>query len=231
VNHTLHTDLLHFPVPTVDGKQYLMLVIDEFSRHVFPAKKSEAGAHLLRIMKRAYVLHTVRVKSLRSDNGGEFRNTVMNIAHNELGIDHEHVPPNCHQSNGLIEPLNRTIASIMRAVLTQAHIPPAMWGETALYAVHIYNLTPHSALLVRKESSAVPHSLYMQDSPERMARLYHQLVPFGILCNIVQTGNKPKQVKKLDPRSVPGLIAGMGPSTQQYRVMVMSDSVPYRVHM
>ncbi len=234
VNHTLHTDLLHFPVPTVDGKQYLMLVIDEFSRYVFPAllvKKSEAGAHLLRIMKRAYVLHTVRVKNLRSDNGGEFRNTVMNIAQNELGIAHEYVPPNCHQSNGLIERLNRTIASVMRAVLTQAHIPPALWGEAALYAVHIYNLTPHSALLDRKESSAVPHSLYMKDSPERMTRLYHQLVPFGILCNIVQTGDKPKQVKKLDSRSVPGIIVGMGPSTQQYRVMVLRDSAPYRVHI
>jgi hypothetical protein len=49
VNHTLHTDWLHFPVPTVDGKQYLMLVLDEFSRYVFPAllvRKSEAGAHL-----------------------------------------------------------------------------------------------------------------------------------------------------------------------------------------
>jgi hypothetical protein len=234
VNHTLHTDLLHFPVPTVDGKQCLMLVIDEFSRYVFPAlltKKSEAGAHLLRITKRAYVLHTVRVKNLHSDNGGEFRNAVMNVAHNELGIAHEYVPPNCHQRNGLIERLNRTIASIMRAVLTQAHIPPAMWGEAALYAVHIYNLTPHSALLDRKESSAVPHSLYMQDSPERMARLYHQLVPFGILCNIVQTGDNPKQVRKLDPRSVPGLITGMGPSTQQYRVMVMNDFVPYWVHI
>jgi hypothetical protein len=106
-----------------------------------------------------------------------------------------------------------------------------MWGEAALYAVHVYKLTPYSALLERKESSAVPHSLYMQDSPERMARLYHQLVPFGILCNIMQSGDKPKQVEKLYPRSVPGLIVSMGPSTQQYRVMVISDSVPYRVHI
>jgi hypothetical protein len=61
--HTLHTDVLHFPVRAVDGKQYLMLVMDEFTRYVFPAllvKKSEAGTHTLRIMKRAYVLHAVR---------------------------------------------------------------------------------------------------------------------------------------------------------------------------
>jgi hypothetical protein len=64
-----------------------------------------------------------------------------------------------------------------------------------------------------------------------MARLYHQLVPCGILGNIVQTGAKPQHVKKLDPWSVPGIIVGMGPSTQQYRVMVMQESVPYRVHI
>jgi hypothetical protein len=161
----------------------------------------------------------------------KFRNTVMNIAHNELGIAHEYVPRNCHQSNELIERLNRTIASTMRAVLTQTHILPAMWGEAALYAVHVYNLTPRSALHDRKESSAVPHSLFMKDSPERMARLYHQLIPFGILCNIVQTVDKPKQVKKLDPRSVPGIIVSMRPSTHQYRVKVVSDSGPYRVHI
>jgi hypothetical protein len=177
VNHTLRTDLLRFPKPTVERKRYLLLVIDQLSRYEFPAllpKKMKAGAHLLRIMKRAYVLHTARVKYLRSDNGGEFRKTVMSTAHNELGTAHKYGPPNCHQSNRLVERLNRTIASIMRAALTQAHIPPAMWGEAALYAVHVYNLTPHS-------SSAVPHSLYMKNRPERVAKLYHQLVPFGIL--------------------------------------------------
>jgi transposase InsO family protein len=224
VNHTLHADLLHFPACTPDGKRYLLVVVDEYTRYCFVALlalKSEAASHLLRIMKRAYVLHTVRVKNLRTDFGGEFKNTVMRIAKEKLGIADEHVPANCHESNGSVERLNLTLASTVRAVLTKAHLPITLWGEAALYAVHIYNLTPHSALLARNMSSAVPHKLYVQDSDERMERLYRQLVPFGVCCNIVQTGPKPQEVKKLDPRSVPGIIVGMGTSTKHYRVMIL----------
>jgi transposase InsO family protein len=136
VNHTLHADLLHFPTCTPDGQRYLLVVVDEFTRYCFVALlalKSEAASHLLRIMKRAYVLHTIRVKNLRTDFGGEFKNTVMRIAKEELGIADEHVPANCHESNGLVERLNLTLASTVRAVLTKAHLLVTQWGEAALY--------------------------------------------------------------------------------------------------
>jgi hypothetical protein len=73
-NHTLHTDLLHFPVATVcDEMQYLLVCIDEYTRYAFVAllkRKSDAAVSLLRIMKRGYVLHSLRVKYLRADCGG-----------------------------------------------------------------------------------------------------------------------------------------------------------------
>jgi hypothetical protein len=193
-NHTLHADLLHFPVATVDGMQYLLTCIDEFAGYVFVALlklKSDAAAQLLRIMKRGYVLHGSRVKHLRADCGGEFQNTVMRIAKDQLGIADQYVPANCHRSNGLIERVNGTLGCTIRAVLAKAHLPPEMWGEAATYAAHLYNLTPHSALLERKAKIAIPHKIYIQDNEERMQRLYAQLVPFGIRCSIIQTGDKP----------------------------------------
>jgi hypothetical protein len=110
----------------------------------------------------------IRVKNLRTDFGGEFKNTVKRNAKEELGIADEHVPANCHESNGLVERLNLTLASTVRAVLTKAHLPVTLWGDAALYAVHIYNLTPHSALWAQNMQRAIPHKLYMQDSDERM---------------------------------------------------------------
>jgi hypothetical protein len=224
---------LYFPVVTPDGKQYLLLVADEYTRYAFVAllaKKSDAADHLLRIMKRAYVLQSTRIKNLRSDCGEEFQNTVMRLAKEQLGIADEDVPVYCHQSNDLIERLNYSIASIVRAVLRMGRLPLSMWGEAALYAVHMYNLSPHGALIAKKAASSIPHKLYVQDSDERMARLYQQLVLFGICCSIIQTGHKPQQVKKLDPRSVPGIIVGYGPSTKQYRVLVL-HSQSYKVYI
>jgi hypothetical protein len=71
----------------------------------------------------------------------------------------------------------------------------------------------------------------MQDSDEHMERLYCQFVPFGIGCNIIQTGDKPQQVKKLDPPAVPGVIVGYGPSTKQYRVMALHQGMEYKLHV
>jgi hypothetical protein len=73
--------------------------------------------------------------------------------------------------------------------------------------------------------------LFIQDSDERMEQLYSQLVPFGIKCQIIQTGDKPKKVKKLDPRAIPGVIVGYGPSTKQHRVLALPGAAPHRVYI
>jgi hypothetical protein len=111
VNRTLHADLLHFNVMTFDGKQYLLVCLDDYTRYAFVrllARQSEAAEHLLSIMKRAYVLQDVRVKNLRTDGGGEIHNTVMKVAKDKLGVEDQYIPPNCYQSNGLVERLNYT---------------------------------------------------------------------------------------------------------------------------
>jgi hypothetical protein len=47
----------------------------------------------------------------------------------------------------------------------------------------------------------------------------------------LKTGAKPQQVKKLDPRAVPGIIVGYGPSTKQYRVMALHPGMKYKVYI
>jgi hypothetical protein len=107
VNHALHADLLQFPVVEPDGNQFLLFVEDEYTRYAFPAlpvlqRKSDAAAQVLRIMKRAYVLHSARIKNPRAEGGGEFQSTVLRLAKEHLGIADDYVPANCHQSNGHI---------------------------------------------------------------------------------------------------------------------------------
>ena len=108
----LHTDLLHFPELTFDGKKYALVCVDEFSRLVEVAllsKKSEAASHLIRIMRRFQTLLNHPVKYLRSDLGGEFQSTVLKVAKEHLGVTDQHVPARCHASNGMIERANRTL--------------------------------------------------------------------------------------------------------------------------
>jgi hypothetical protein len=130
------------------------------------------------------------------------------------------VPARCHQSNGLIERLNRTIQEKVRAFLIASCLPDTIWGEAALFATHVYNLTPHSALSSDSHTSGIPHSLYIEESLDRVHRLYEQLVPFGILCNVTDTH---EHLYKLRPQFVPAVVVGIGPSTTHCRVGQLSD--------
>jgi transposase InsO family protein len=226
-NHTFHTDLII--LPKEGSYRYLLLVLDEFTRYIFPAPlatKDKAAEALLCIMKRAQVLHLDKIKFIHNDQGGEFQSTVFRIAKEELGIATEFVPARCHESNGLIERANRTIQEKVRALLIAACLPDSFWSEAALHAVHLYNLTPHSSL-PSAEGVCTPHATYMKESPERLQRMYDQLVPFGTLCNVTLTD---EHLRKLAPRSVPAVVLGTGPSTTQYRVCLLKEK-SVKVHI
>jgi transposase InsO family protein len=161
-NHTLHADLLD--VPKAGPFRYLLLVLDEHTRYAFPRllkTKDQAAEALLCIMRRAQVLHQHHIKYIHTDQGGEFFSTVLKIATEELGIAPEVVPARCHQSNGMIERLNRTIQEKIRTFLIASCLPDSLWGEAAIYATHVYNLTPHSALENNPCTAGIPHSLYI----------------------------------------------------------------------
>jgi hypothetical protein len=109
----LHVDLLHFPEHTFDGKKYALMCIDEHTRYVDVAllsKKSEVAANLVALMQRYRTLHNRSIKYLRSDLGGEFHSTVLKEEKQQLGVTDQHVPARWHESNGLIERTNHTLA-------------------------------------------------------------------------------------------------------------------------
>jgi hypothetical protein len=67
----------------------------------------------------------------------------------------------------------------------------------------------------------------MDESVDRLRRLYDQLVPFGIRCNVSDTH---EHIYKLRPRSAPAVVTGTGPSTTHYRVCLLNDP-KFSVHI
>lgn len=224
-NDVLHADVLYMPARTLDGKEYVLVAIDEYTRYAFVAllrTKAEAGPELLSIFKRAATLHDRNVKHLRTDLGGEFTSTLMQTAKEQLGISDQHVSAECHASNGLVERVLKTLQEMVRSVMQSSKFPPSFWGELLLASVHVYNLLPHKALTEHK--SPIPLQLYLSETDDRLQRLYNQLVPLGIQCLVVDIQSK----SKLDARSYLGYITGYGPSTQQYRVILQKDATTLR---
>lgn len=79
--------------------------------------------------------------ALRADNGGEFNKLEEKIAKQD-GIKMEYTVGYTPEQNGVAERLNRTIFTLVRAMLFEAGLPDNFWGVAAGTAAFIKNRVP-----------------------------------------------------------------------------------------
>ena len=88
----------------------------------------------------------VKVKTLRSDRGGEFTSEEFSKHCLEYGIKRQLTTPYSPQQNGVVERKNRTVMSMVRAMLKANDSPRELWGEAISTAIYILNQSSTKAL-------------------------------------------------------------------------------------
>ena len=91
-------------------------------------------------------LVSMKVKLLRTDNGGEFCSDAFNDYCREEGILRHHTIPYTPQQNGVAERMNRTIISRARCMLSNARMNRHFWAEAANVACYLINRSPSISL-------------------------------------------------------------------------------------
>nr|GEV57450.1 putative ribonuclease H-like domain-containing protein [Tanacetum cinerariifolium] len=108
--HTLHMDLfVPTSVSSLNHKWYCLVVTDDFSRFTwtfFLKTKDETSGILRNFITEIENLKELRVKIIRCDNGGEFRNKEMNDFCSRKGIKREFRNARTPQQNGVTERRN-----------------------------------------------------------------------------------------------------------------------------
>ena len=103
------------PTPTPRGNQYLLVVLDLFTRAAemipHPNKKAKTVANA--IITGVFCRHGIP-ESILTDRGLEFDNSTMLVLAAELGIDKKRISPLHPQANGAVERLNRTIGHMLK---------------------------------------------------------------------------------------------------------------------
>nr|GFA67182.1 hypothetical protein [Tanacetum cinerariifolium] len=111
--HTLHMDLFGpTSVSSISHKWYCLVVIDDFSRFTwtfFLRSKDETSDILKKFITQIENLKDLKVKIIRCDNRGEFRNKEMNDFCSQKGIKREFSNARTPQQNGVVERRNRTL--------------------------------------------------------------------------------------------------------------------------
>nr|GFB42824.1 retrovirus-related Pol polyprotein from transposon TNT 1-94 [Tanacetum cinerariifolium] len=142
--HLLHMDLCGpMRIASINGKRYVLVIVDDYSRYTWSP-----------------------VIIIRTDNGTEFKNQVLKVYFDSVGISHQMSSVRTPQQNGVVERRNRTLVEAARTMLIFSHAPLFLWAEAIAAAcftqnrsiIHRrFNKTPYELINGRKSDISFLH--------------------------------------------------------------------------
>ncbi|MCO5602658.1 hypothetical protein L7F22_056794 [Adiantum nelumboides] len=121
-------------------------IFDRYTWVSFLKLKSEAFGSIRDWKAMVEKEKDLKVKSIRSDRGGEFLSENFARWCKSEGIRRQLTTPYTPSQNGVVERKNRTIMEMARAMLAHASLPRSYWAEACNTAVYIQNRSPTHAL-------------------------------------------------------------------------------------
>ncbi|GJS92712.1 putative ribonuclease H-like domain-containing protein [Tanacetum coccineum] len=205
----LHMDLFGLTfVSSLMQKKYCLVVTDDYSRFswvFFLSTKDETTEILKNFIKEVENLVDKKVKIIRSDNGTEFKNKVMDDFCREKGIKREYSVARTPQQNGVAERKNRTLIEAARTMLADSKLPTTFWAEAVSTACYVQN-----RVLIVKPHNKTPYELFRGFKPA-----IGFMKPFGCHVTILNTLDN---LGKFDGKSDEGFFVGYSLSSKAFRV-------------
>nr|GFB99328.1 putative ribonuclease H-like domain-containing protein [Tanacetum cinerariifolium] len=110
--HLLHMDLCGpMGITSINGKRYVLVIVDDYSHYTwvhFLRSKDKAPEVIITFLKRITVLLQSPVIIIITDNGTEFKNQVLKVYFDSVGISHQMSSVRTSQQNRVVERRNRT---------------------------------------------------------------------------------------------------------------------------
>lgn len=149
--------------PSLGGSSYFVTFIDDASRYtwIYALKNKDDVFKTFQQWKEMVELSSGhRIKTLRSDNGGEYCSKKFETYLATHGIRHETTIAGTPEQNGVSERMNWTIEETARCMLADGKMPEHFWAEAVSTAVYLRNRSPTSAL-----AGKTPYEEYHGEKP------------------------------------------------------------------
>ena len=169
---------------------------------MYPTQKRSNVSYMFRAWKAEVEAETGQsLYAVRMDNAGELRGLEAHYPR----VKFEYTVPYTPEENGVAERLNRTIITVVRAMLIEARLPHQYWNLAAEAASYTRNRSPVAGI-----GWKTPEELYSGQKPD-----VKHLRIWGCKCYI----HIPHQLRnKLDPVAWTGIFVGYEPTVRHYRV-------------
>lgn len=141
----IHTDVCTMDTPTPSGHKYFVTFIDDFSKYTeiyLMKRKSDTFDKFKKYILGVQTQFNKKVKTVRSDNGGEYINESFKTFCAERGIACQYTVAYSPQQNGVAERKNRYLTEMVRCMLIDAKLGKKYWGEAIMTANYIQNRCP-----------------------------------------------------------------------------------------
>ena len=214
----IHSDVCgKVSLPSLSGCQYFVTFIDDYTHYVwvYVMKTKDQVFEKFKEFKVLVEKQTgFKIKSLRTDNGGEYTSSIFEAFLSSEGIRHQKTVPKNPEQNGVAERMNRSLVEAVRTMLSDASLPRRFWAEALSTAVYLRNISPTSALVGKTPFEALTN---VKPNVEHLR-------VFG--C--VAYAHIPKDERqKLDVKSVKCILLGYGSECKAYRLYNLEKRVVF----
>ncbi|KAJ1043462.1 hypothetical protein NDA10_000853 [Ustilago hordei] len=178
---------------------YALVAVDDFSSLIYVeplCTKCAALTALRRWIARMERATDRKLKTLRSDNGGEWCSIAAEDWQTQEGFKWQKSVPGISVQNGRAERAIRSVQEKMRSMLIGRACPRELWPYAITAAAHVMNLTPSA-------TKTIPHEAFYGTTAHKLAQ---QLRVFGCLA-WVHVQQKDQQGKH-GARAKPAIMIG-----------------------
>jgi transposase InsO family protein len=199
------------PFPTNKGMRWFVTFVDDCTRMTwlyFLKHKSDVCSVFQVFHKMITTQFNTPIKIVRSDNGGEYHNSILTNFMKSVGILHQTSCPNTPQQNGVAERKNRHLLEITRSLLIGSNVPSYLWGEALSSAVYLINRVPSSVLNFKKPIDVLSNHYTLNS--------VNNLPPHIFGC-VIYVHLHPHQRTKLESRAMKCVFVGYSTNQKGYK--------------
>jgi hypothetical protein len=192
------------PVRSLGGSLNYVTFIDDYSRMTWLyllESKDEVFSKFQEFKAEIENLTNKKIKTLRTDNGGEYTSKEFVAFCKLAGIRRELTVPHNPQQNDVAERKNKSIEETIKALLNDQDLSMFLWGEVAITTIYVQNKIPHCILKDMTQEEAFSGKKLNVEN----------LRIFG--CQVYSHIPKDK-INKLEPSGTKGIFVGYSDSSK-----------------